>query len=520
MTLQIKFVILIGLVSLAVLVSLATALWSSQLQQAVARDVMDMPRVLDALSEMRETTVRLEASLPTGLREGQGVPVSVMDLASRERGRQASEALAMQIERLESSDFFLSWAGFGTSAALSRGVSTCQQQAEAWFESSDPETGRVLLQRIDALRRLLAHCEGQALAQVTSHIEDTRLIHGRLMRANIFAFAGTMLMGVLAWFLLRRWVVQPVRALREAAAHIGEGDFAYRLPVTGRDEIAQLNAEVNHMAGMITSMQEERIEQERFAAIGQMVRRLAHNLRNPLAGIRGLAELTRNDLPDDSALRENQDRIMSSVDKFEQWLSELLDVTSPLEIRRRHVKVPREWLRELIDAHEPMARTRRVDLEASLDDGLEEAWFDDRHLGHALVAMVSNGIEAAGGEDGSQGHVRISSSVSDDAAEWVVRIEDDGPGIPPDLLDRIFAAHFTTKSGGNGIGLAVAQQIVRAHGGRIVVDGGTAARVERTSNAVIPRENGLGGAMFEVRLPRDQPTDAGNGAAAAGDWSA
>ena len=211
---------------------------------------------------------------------------------------------------------------------------------------------------------------------------------------------------------------------------------------------------------------------------------------------------------------------MSSVDKFEQWLSELLDVTSPLEIRRRRIKAPGQWLGELIDAHEPMARTRRVELTASLTGAPNEAWFDDRHLGHALVAMVSNGIEAAGRADGAPGRVQITCRVDDDDAEWLMRIEDDGPGIPPDLLDRIFAAHFTTKSGGNGIGLAVAQQIVRAHGGRIVVDGGTAARVERTSNAVIPRENGLGGAMFEVRLPRDQPTDAGNGAAAAGDWSA
>src|SRR5262249_25264293 len=146
------------------------------------------------------------------------------------------------------------------------------------------------------------------------------------------------LVGALGFSLLHRWVLQPVARLRTAAARIGDGDFAHRVLVRpggpGRDELAQLSTEVNHMAGLVRAMQDERVERDRLAAAGEMVRRLTHNLRNPLAGIRGLAEITRGDLPPAAdELRENQERIIATIDRFEHWLSELLSATSPLTVQ-------------------------------------------------------------------------------------------------------------------------------------------------------------------------------------------
>jgi len=101
-------------------------------------------------------------------------------------------------------------------------------------------------------------------------------------------------------------------------------------------QLAQLASEVNHMAHMVKTLQDERVESERLAAVGSMVRRIAHNIRNPLAGIRGLAEITRNELAQDEELRENQTRIVAAVDRFERWLKQLLDATRP-QIGRAHV---------------------------------------------------------------------------------------------------------------------------------------------------------------------------------------
>jgi len=97
-----------------------------------------------------------------------------------------------------------------------------------------------------------------------------------------------------------------------------------------------------------------------------MVRRLAHNLRNPLAGIRSLAELTRADLPPDSPAIENQERIVTTVDRFERWLSELLSATTPLRVAPAPSPVA-SWLRAVAEPLRPLANERGVDLQVRVE---------------------------------------------------------------------------------------------------------------------------------------------------------
>ncbi|MBL4790043.1 MAG: hypothetical protein JKY60_13725, partial [Kordiimonadaceae bacterium] len=86
------------------------------------------------------------------------------------------------------------------------------------------------------------------------------------------------------------------------------------------------------MASLIKAMQDERVERERLAAMGEMAQRTVHNLRTPLAGIRALAEITKSELDEGSELGEMQDRIMASVDRFEIWLQGMLRVSSPMAL--------------------------------------------------------------------------------------------------------------------------------------------------------------------------------------------
>src|SRR5690606_22117546 len=106
---------------------------------------------------------------------------------------------------------------------------------------------------------------------------------------------------------------------------------------------------------------------------------------------------------------------------------------------------------------------------------------DRMHLEQAVMALASNAIEAT--PDG--GTVRLIGR-AEDPGRWEIRIEDSGPGVPLDLAERIFSPYFTTKRHGTGIGLALVQNVVQAHGGSV--------RVERSE---------LGGAAFIVTLPRD-----------------
>jgi signal transduction histidine kinase len=256
-----------------------------------------------------------------------------------------------------------------------------------------------------------------------------------------------------------------------------------------------LSREINHTAAMVKALQDERVERERLAAIGQMVQRIAHNLRNPLSGIRGMAELTLDDLPPGSGLRLKQERIISAVDKFEGWLSQLLRVTKPLDIRPRRAD-PRRWIAGVVEAHQAMAAAKGVRLELDIADAPERATFDPEHLEHALVAIVTNAVQATPRDS------RVTVRLAREGHEWLIEVKDQGPGVPEEFREQVFRPYFTTKRDGNGIGLAVARFVIHAHGGTVMVEAAV---------------DGDSGALFRVRLPlRQDPVEVAEAAEAAG----
>ena len=272
----------------------------------------------------------------------------------------------------------------------------------------------------------------------------------------------------------------PVARLREGAERFAAGDLEHRVRVRGGDEIAVLTAQVNAMAASITEMQERTVERERLAAMGEMMRRLVHNIRNPLGGIRNLAELTAMRAEQPGAVREMQSEIIHAVDRFDRWLGEVLDVTSPLKLRIERHEV-HAWLGGAIEAVRPMATARGVAIEVRTDDRSER--FDAHHLEHAVVALLTNALEAA--PSGSTVRVRVSSDgPAEGECGWRIEIEDEGPGVPEEIREQVFRPYFSTKASGRGTGLASANQVVTGHGGRI---------------ELLPRESG--GLRCAVRLP-------------------
>lgn len=343
--------------------------------------------------------------------------------------------------------------------------------------------------------RLLDRVKSQTLADAGLAAEHARRIQGRLVTVLSLSMLAAALTAALALLLLRRWVVRPVADLRRAAARIGAGDYTHRLPIAGGDEIAQLSAEVNQMASDIESMRDERVEQERLAATREMLRRIAHNLRNPLAGIRGLAELTRAELSENHAgadeLQENQGRIIASVDRFESWLADILRSTTPLTITPERRPIA-GWLDGVVEVLRPAGELRAISIRLDRDRAPQSAMFDAGHLEHAIVAVLTNAIQSAPHD--SRIDVRAASENGD--GTWIIEIQDEGPGVPEHLHEQIFKAHFTTRRDGTGIGLAVAQQVVRAHGGSI-----------RIENVIGAGPDGPSGARFTLRLPVEPAGD-------------
>ncbi len=495
MTIQRRFAVLLAIFGVAVAGSVGAALWSFRVvDREVAQPFQSMTQVLRTLRQIKRA-VEDQATLllgPAGWRVEHEAPPEIPDRSVREEIRREFLSRARQMERsleeLQAAPMWQVRAGKYAAKNLRGRIEQTVGLGRRWLEAED-ETARVQAGKsLYEIHELIEAIEGRIL-------DDARLAvaFGADLRRDMLLTLGfvaliAMLVGTLSLVLVRRWIVQPVADLRVAAERIGAGDFAHRVRIEGSDELAMLGHEVNEMARLVQQMQEERLERERLAVAGAMMRRLAHNIRNPLAGIRGLAELTREELEPGDPRRGHQERIIESVDRFEQWLNGLLRATSPAEVRPASHRV-RPWIEGIVAAHEPMAQAKGVTIEVVLGLSEEQRVFDPEHLGQAVAALLANAVDAV--DQGGRVQIRIGD---DDARHaWLIEVSDTGPGIPQDVLPNIFRPSFTTKKQGTGIGLASALSAVRAHHGRIEV---------KNRDSSIENSDFGGGAIFTIVLPR------------------
>jgi signal transduction histidine kinase len=489
MTLLRKFGVLLGVLGLVVVLNLGSAVWAvSLLEREVTGYLQSISTVLGGLNRIKRNLGELGALLPLAQElEPWTTEIEPSTTGTpADRARQLGDAVRAELLALDRSHTFQARSGISTQRNLESRIGTALDQARAWVEGGDRESGLAARRSIFVLHELIERNETKILGDSSAAVAHGRDLRGRVLTVMFMALAVGATVAMLGLILVRRWVLRPVDRLRRAADRIARGDFAHRVPVQGGDELARLSAEINHMAGMISAMQEERVDRERLVAAGEVVRRLAHNLRNPLAGIRGLAELSKGELPPHSAVQENQDRIVATVDRFERWLADLLRGTTPLRIQPE-VAAARPWLEGLVESLRPMAAARGVSLEVQAADAPQSARFDPLHLEHAVVAVVTNAIQAS--PRGTTVDIRAQRGTE----SWEIRVKDRGPGVPPDLAEKIFRPYFTTKRDGTGIGLAVAKQVVEQHGGRIEVQA-PAAESGR-------QEEQEQGAVFVFRLP-------------------
>lgn len=486
MSLRRKFLILLILLTVTVAINATAALWSIvHFENAVVEPLTNVQRVLESLRIVKRSLGE-EHNFIVSLSPGNAIaPIGPRNLAQEDPAHLTIASVTSRLAGLEALandrlnfletevPAYKLLAGAGTAINIRQRVDIAHSKVDAWLKArsrSEPDSSTTtvssesVLTELYQLHELIELAEGQVLDSAAVAMDFSRTLQQSVILILSVSVLAVATAGFLAIRLIRRWVLLPVSELRIAATRISQGDFDHRVPVVGTGEISSLSSEVNHMASMVKSLQEEQVERERLAAVGEMVRRISHNLRNPLSGIRSLAELSRDEIPPEFEARDFQSRILVTVDRFESWLKQLLNVSKPLAISLKDVEI-RSWLESIVEAHLPAAQAQDVSLVLELDGAPDTVKVDPDHLEQALTALITNAIEASP----SHGQVKVTCEDGDDGHSWRLFVTDDGPGVPKHLRSDIFRPYFTTKPDGNGIGLACVKQIVEQHGGSVEV---------------------------------------------------
>ena len=204
-----------------------------------------------------------------------------------------------------------------------------------------------------------------------------------------------------------------------------------------------------------------------LAALGEMAATVAHEIRNPLGGIVSFANLLERDLDSGDPNRRLVSKITEGVARLNRIVSSLLSYTRPLNLNTRKADI-REVVEEAAAFFEvdPEGRAGEVVIERSYPVTPQAVELDTEQVHQVVLNLLLNAAQAMPGG----GVIRLEVLREADAAETLIRIRDEGPGIEAEVREKLFTPFYTTKEDGTGLGLVTSRKIVEAHGGRIALE--------------------------------------------------
>jgi PAS domain S-box-containing protein len=224
----------------------------------------------------------------------------------------------------------------------------------------------------------------------------------------------------------------------------------------------------------VEQLEERERLRDRLASLGEMAAGIAHELKNPLAGIEVMAGLLRRQVPDSPDAQSLLADIISEAKLANAIVVEMLEFVRPIRLQVERTSVA-DVLHQAITLAESKAPRGGVQVHVSLAPDLPVIEGDQHQLCQVFTNLIANAFEALEGH----GAITLSARASADPAfggdpgapaqTVEIDVSDDGPGVPAELTDRIFNPFFTTKPQGSGLGLAIVRKIVDAHDGRIDV---------------------------------------------------
>jgi len=266
-------------------------------------------------------------------------------------------------------------------------------------------------------------------------------------------------------------IEHPLEELMDTIARVRRGDLTARVSFAKReDDVGKLGRQFNEMIERLDQNREE-IEEfhnremaraEHLATLGELAAGLAHEIRNPLAGIAGVVDIMGKELPANSPSRTVIGEVHREILHIQAILNDLLSYARPRppDFHPANLNTTIEQA-VLLSRQQVLTKPIQVSFEPNLS--LPPVEHDPALIQQVILNLVLNGIQAISGA----GQVRVV--LNRDHEFVVVQVSDTGRGISSEALPRIFKPFFTTRNEGTGLGLSLANSIVQSHGGRIEV---------------------------------------------------
>lgn len=337
----------------------------------------------------------------------------------------------------------------------------------------------------------LTHTVKEMVALTDRHLaQHTRTVLGRISTTKILLFlligAGPLLSAGLAYVYVTS-LTKPVGELLAATRRLKGGDLDHRVAGLG-DEFGELAGSFNEMAVSLKDQMAKMQRTEQMVVAGELAAGLAHEIKNPLAGIKVAMEVLAEDPDMSEENRSVAGKVTDEVRRLDVLMKSFLNFAKPPKPQFDNLDVNRivEAAVSFYVQHHPSDAKSGTGIRIvrELDGRVPPIPADLMQLQQVLLNIILNAVDAMPG--GGTLAIRTFFDPSSDAVE--IAISDTGQGIEPGMEEKIFQPFFTTKRKGTGLGLAICKQLIEQHGGTISAGA-----------------NPGGGTVFRIALPRRGP---------------
>ena len=346
---------------------------------------------------------------------------------------------------------------------------------ETWIEDGNGREWVRGVVRVDTGQACLpCHQADRTLGAASIRIDSTeemRVIHRLLRRRMGLLFGCWILLVSAVAFVVQRTVRRSLSGLEtdldDAVAGRSASNSTPELPLDPvaaafhrrlRDFLRRQHAREVEVVSRLAHV-------DQLASLGELSAGLAHEIKNPLAGIQGALEVLKHETAD-GPTSHLYEEMLGELGRVNGILQRLLESGRPAPLRLARSS-PARLLAETVELMRPALARRKVEVEAHVDGDLPEIQLDAAKIRQVLLNLIQNAGEAMGK---AGGRVVVRASALPGRHEVVLAVEDDGTGITPGNLDRLFEPFFTTKFTGTGLGLTISKSLIEQHGGRIEVD--------------------------------------------------